>query len=72
MKVVGTEEWWGKLVFADVGAIVYYLKAVPWLVPGFSIDSHLDRLLELQRRLERNEKLVFEAGKYLIEARKAG
>ena len=72
LKVVGTEEWWGKLVFADVGAIVYYLKAVPWLVPGFSVDRHLDRLLELQSRLEGSEKLVFEVGKYLIEARKAG
>jgi len=70
LKVVVTDEWWGKLVFTDVGAVVYYLKAVPWLVPGFSVDRHLDRLLELQSRLEGSEKLVFEIGKYLIEARK--
>ena len=31
------EEWSGRLVFTDVGAIVYYLKAVPWLVPGFRL-----------------------------------
>lgn len=72
LRVVRGEEWSGKLAFADVGAIVYYLKAVPWLVPGFSVDTHLDGLLDLQIRLEDGKNLVFEAGKYLIEARKAG
>jgi SAM-dependent methyltransferase len=72
LTVARAEEWWGKLAFADVGAIVYYLKAVPWLVPGFSVDSHLDRLLELQSRLESGEELVYKAAKYIIEAWKAG
>jgi len=72
LKVVKAEEWWGRMAFADVGAIVYYLKAVPWLVPAFSVDTHLDGLLELQSRLGDGERLVFEVGKYLIEARKAG
>lgn len=71
LRVGRAEEWSGKLTFADVGAIVYYLRAVPWLVPGFSVDTHLDRLLELQSRLEGGEDLVFEARKYLIEAQKA-
>ena len=33
LQVTEMEEWAGKMVFADVGAIVYYLKATPWLVP---------------------------------------
>jgi hypothetical protein len=66
---VQAEEWSGELVFTDVGAIVYYLKAVPWLVPGFSVDRHLDTLLTLHSRLERGEGLVFQAKKCLIEAR---
>ncbi|HEY63010.1 MAG TPA: class I SAM-dependent methyltransferase [Caldilineae bacterium] len=72
LEIVKAEEWKGKLVFSDVGAIVYYLKAIPWLVPGFSVDTHLDRLLELQSRLESGEELIFEARKYWIEARKPG
>lgn len=64
------EEWKGDLVFTDVGAVVYYLRAVPWLVPGFSVDTHLDSLLRLQRRIAREGQLVFEARKYLLEARK--
>ena len=70
MEISNHQDWSGKLRFTDVGAIVYYLKAVPWSVPGFSVDSHLTYLLRLQDRLESNGELVFEARKYLIEARK--
>ena len=70
LTILATEEWSGKLSFTDVGAIVYYLKAVPWLVPGFSIEPHSKSLCALQRRLDRGEKLAFSARKYLIEARK--
>jgi SAM-dependent methyltransferase len=60
--------WSGRLAFADVGAIVYYLRAVPWLVPGFSVATHLAALLRLQDRLE-GGGLAFEARMFLIEAR---
>jgi len=70
LTITRTQEWSGALSFTDVGAIVYYLKAVPWLVPGFSVDTHLEELLALQRRLEAGGALDFCARKYLIEARK--
>lgn len=70
LTIVTAEDWSGKLAFTDVGAIVYYLKAVPWTVPGFSVRTHLGYLVELQDRLERDEELVFTAWKYLIEAQK--
>jgi SAM-dependent methyltransferase len=68
LAITDTQEWSGQLAFTDVGAIVYYLKAVPWLVPGFSVDTHTQYLLALQRRLENGEALAFTARKYLIEA----
>ena len=64
------EEWNGRLVFTDVGAIVYYLKAIPWEVPGFTVETHLRYLLALQQRLEADGELGFYAAKYLIEASK--
>ncbi len=70
MTVEAVEEWEGNLSFADVGAIVYYLKAVPWEVPGFAVESHLRYLLALQERMEAGEGLEFYAAKYLIEARR--
>jgi len=70
LTIANTQEWTGQIAFTDVGAIVYYLKAVPWLVPGFGVDPHLAYLLALQRRLENGEGLAFVAKKYIIEAYK--
>jgi len=68
LTIADTKEFSGQLSFTDVGAIVYYLKAVPWLVPGFSVETHSQHLLVLQHRLESGEGLAFVARKYLIEA----
>jgi SAM-dependent methyltransferase len=34
-------------VFADIGALAWYLSNVPWAVRGFSIERHRDALLRL-------------------------
>ena len=68
LTVITAQEWTGTLRFTDVGAVVYYLKVVPWLVQGFSVDTHLEPLLSLQTRLERGEELAFTARLYLLEA----
>lgn len=70
LEIAAAREWSGGLAFADVSAIVYYLRAVPWLVTGFSVETHLAGLMELQARLDRGEPLRFTARKFLIEARK--
>jgi SAM-dependent methyltransferase len=71
LEIVDLQEWSGRLAFTDVGAIVYFVKAVPWLVPGFSVESHLKYLLDLQKKLENHKVLTFAAKLYLIESRKA-
>ncbi|MGN7469587.1 class I SAM-dependent methyltransferase [Brevibacillus sp. SAFN-007a] len=38
--------------FYDVGAIVYYLKAIEWQIRDFSVERYADALLELQKRME--------------------
>jgi SAM-dependent methyltransferase len=70
LTIVMAEDWTGSFSFTDVGAIVYYLKVIPWLVPGFSVETHLQPLLVLQDRLECGQELVFEARKYIIEVYK--
>jgi SAM-dependent methyltransferase len=70
LAITEIREWSGKLSFTDVGAIVYYLKAVPWLVPGFSVETYMESLQTLQRRLENGDSLTFAARKYLLEAHK--
>ena len=70
LEIIHVENWSGELTFTDVGAIIYYLRAIPWLVPGFSVESHLNYLLKLQEQLERERVLAFTSRKYLLEARK--
>ncbi|MBN1994111.1 MAG: ClbS/DfsB family four-helix bundle protein [Anaerolineae bacterium] len=53
------QEWTGKLIFKDIGAMVYYLQAVPWIVENFSVERNFDHLLALQRRLEQEGELAF-------------
>lgn len=64
------QDWTGKVIFKDVGAIVYFLKAVPWVVEGFSVDSHLSYLQKLQKRLERGGELSFVQVRFIVRARK--
>ena len=70
LELVDLQDWRGELAFVDVGALVYYLKAVPWLVEGFSVATHAETLLRMYEKVERDGKLVYSARKYLIEARR--
>ena len=57
-----TEEWAGKMVFADVGAIVYYLKATPWIVPDFSVARTWTRCWGCRRNWRRGKRWRLEGG----------
>jgi SAM-dependent methyltransferase len=39
------------VTFADVGALAWYLRMVPWTIAGFSIAAFRSRLHELQTRV---------------------
>lgn len=44
--------------FADVGALAYYLQAVPWQVPDFDINRDREHLARLQTTIERTERPI--------------
>lgn len=55
------------LQFADIGALAWYLRMVPWTVPGFSISKDRSRLTELHTRITNRGPLsVHLPGFYLI------
>lgn len=56
--------------FHDVGAVVYFLRKVIWIVPGFDVDKHLDRLRRLHERIEAEGSFRACSARFLIEARK--
>lgn len=71
MIIERLKSWNGKVVFKDVGALVFMLKAVPWTVEGFSVDKYRKVLERLKKRVDKDGKLIFTDRRYLIGARKA-
>ena len=39
------EEGYATTIFGDIGALAWYLRSVPWAVPGFSISAYRNALL---------------------------
>ena len=59
-----------RAVFSDVGAVVYFLRLVPWIVPGFSIATHRQRLRALHEVIVRHGGFETTASRVLVEATK--
>ncbi|GAA0633939.1 class I SAM-dependent methyltransferase [Kutzneria viridogrisea] len=59
-----------RMEFHDIGAVVYFLRKVIWMVPGFTVDGHRERLLALHEHIQRHGPFVAHSARYLIEARK--
>jgi SAM-dependent methyltransferase len=56
--------------FHDIGAVVYFLRKVIWMVPGFTVGPYRDKLRELHELIERDGPFVAHTTRFLIEARK--
>jgi SAM-dependent methyltransferase len=64
------QEWSGRKIFKNVAALVYYLKAIPWIVDDFTVETHLPYLVRQQERLEHEGQLVFQEKLLVLRARK--
>ena len=56
--------------FRDVGAVVYFLRKVIWMVPGFTVAQYLPRLRELHEQIQEEGPFQATTTRFLIEARK--
>jgi SAM-dependent methyltransferase len=57
--------------FWDIGAIIYYLKAIPWQIPGFEIMKQKDRLFELHKQIKQTGSFRVNSHRFYIESVKA-
>jgi hypothetical protein len=57
--------------FYDVGAVVYFLRLVVWIVPDFSVVRYRDRLRTLHEQIVRDGVFATTASRFLIEAVKS-
>ncbi len=51
LHVVASGSGAERTTFADVGALVWYLRQVPWAVPGFDVDRNRARLRAAHERM---------------------
>jgi hypothetical protein len=47
LKVDEAEQGSATTVFADIGALAWYLRSIPWAVPGFSVSAYREALIGL-------------------------
>lgn len=59
-----------RTAFYDVGAVVYFLRLVPWIAPDFTVPRYRDRLLALHELIERAGVFETTASRTLVQATK--
>ena len=67
MQVSRVEEFRYKIRFKEPGHLVYQLAAAPWMLPNFTVESHLDGLTALIADARHGKPMTFTAGFYLFE-----
>ena len=56
--------------FLDIGAVVYFLRKVIWMVPGFTVEQYRQQLRALHEQIQADGPFVAHTTRFLIEARK--
>jgi SAM-dependent methyltransferase len=54
--------------FSDIGAFAWYLKAIPWVIDGFSIETHRFHLTRLHRRFLAEGPITIRQPAFWVEA----
>lgn len=69
-SILRSQECFRPIRFYDVGALVWFARVIPWEFPGFSVDTHLERLWNAQRILEETGCIEGRTHRFLIVAQK--
>lgn len=71
LTVVDLREQALLMTFDDIGAVVHFLRKVPWIVPGFTVAEYREQLGSLHERISAEGPFVAHSTRFLIEARKS-
>jgi SAM-dependent methyltransferase len=64
------QDFHGRDLFFDIGALVFVLTAAPWEVPDFTVERYRNGLIELHESIQVNGPLDIGIGYILLVARK--
>ncbi|MEX2394508.1 MAG: hypothetical protein WD826_08520, partial [Actinomycetota bacterium] len=56
--------------YLDVGAVAYFMKAIPWQVGGFDVTAEPERLRPIHDVIERDGAFVTQMHRFLLSAHK--
>ena len=70
LSIIDGREEYPLVKFKDIGAVVYYLKAIPWQVGDFSIERYYNRLGRIHNIIEAKGKFESVCHRFYIEAQK--
>jgi len=69
--LLNSQEAYPEYAFLDIGAVVYYLRAIPWMVEDLTVERHRDRLLAMHQHIQEHGSFDVKDHRILIEARKS-
>jgi SAM-dependent methyltransferase len=69
-KIIEARECFPETRIFDAGAVVYYLKAIPWEVPDFTVEKYYEPLARLYERIQKNGYLSVKSHRFLVVAKK--
>jgi len=55
--------------FYDVGALVYYLKAIPWQIPDFDVLTYGKKLLDIHKSIQTNGFFDVKQHRFVLKAK---
>jgi SAM-dependent methyltransferase len=68
--ILDSKEIITKTRFYDIGAVLFYLKAIPWQIPDFSIEKYYSRIVDLHNKIESTGFFDSTCHRFIIIAKK--
>lgn len=69
-SILRQEECFSPIRFYDVGALVWFARILPWEFRDFSVDTHIQNLLNAQQILEYDGYIEGKTHRFLLVAQK--
>ena len=69
-EIIDSYQEYPDLRFYDIGALIYYLKAVPWQVSGFSIEKYKEELKAIHHSILKNNYFEVKEHRFFLIAKK--
>jgi len=69
-NIIYKNESFPKIKFYDIGAIVYFLKVIPWQIPDFTVEKYFENLFKLAKIIEKQGSLTVSQHRFIVVAGK--